>query len=195
MLPSMEKRLCEWHQAKGPETEAASGYPGAHTVIPGPQREGRCDKDEEVRVVRPPAQQGGQLPEGRKGEEPDSPCNAPKKQFCWRLDFSATRSTLDSDHQNCTIINLCYISCWAGGNLWEQLLLEQTTPFCFLTRTSAMGQPRGRRSKGERGGFCLLGAQQRNRRPSEAQCCPVTGGLVCGRNDSEQRTAISLCRA
>ena len=46
------------------------------------QREGRRDKDREVGVVGPPAQQGGQLPEARKGEEPDSPYNAPKKQFC-----------------------------------------------------------------------------------------------------------------
>ena len=171
--------------------------PGSTHHHSRPRRE-----DGEVGVVRPLAQQGGQLPEARKGEEPDAPHNAPKKQFCWHLDFSAMRSTLDSDRQSCTIINLCYISCWAGGNLWEQLLLEQTTPFCFLTRTSAIGRARGRRSKGERGGFCLLETHQRNRRPSEARCYPCDGwaGLRQERlraEDSHQSlqglTPTSLC--
>ena len=153
------------------DSEAASRYPGARTVIPGLAEGG------EVGVVQPPAQQGGQFPRARKGEEPDSPCNAREKQFCWHLDFSAMRSTVDSDRHSCVIINLCYISCWVGANLWEQLLLEQTTPFCFLTRTSAIGQARGRRSKGGKERFLPPGGSAKERGAQvNHSIIPVMGG-------------------
>lgn len=135
-------------------------------------------------MVQPPAQQGGQFPGAGKGEEPDSPCNAPEKQFCWHPDFSAMRSTVDSDHHSCAIINLCYVSCWVGGNLWEQLLPEQTTPFYFLTRTSAIRRARGRRSKGGKERFLPpVGSAKERGAQVNHSVIPVMGGLVCGRSD------------